>query len=45
VLDQSATIDTGHEAFDIEFTHQDWSMTRPAFQERLAQLRAQLAKP
>jgi enoyl-CoA hydratase len=44
VLDESAAIDTAAEAFELEFTHQDWSMQQPAFQERLAQLRAKLAK-
>ena len=32
------------EAFDLEFSHQEWSMQQPAFLERLAQLRAQLDK-
>jgi len=29
----------------LEFPHQNWSMQQPAFQERLAQLRARLEKP
>ncbi len=45
VLDESAAIDTAAEAFELEFAHQDWSMQQPAFQDRLAQLRAKLAKP
>ena len=44
VLDASAAIDTAADAFEVEFAHQDWSMQQPAFQERLAQLRAKLAK-
>jgi enoyl-CoA hydratase len=44
VLDASAAVDTGEEAFDLEFPHQEWSMQQDAFLERLAQLRAQLAK-
>jgi len=44
VLDASAALDTWREAFDLEFAHQEWSMTQPAFEERLAQLRAQLEK-
>jgi enoyl-CoA hydratase len=44
VLDQSAAIDTAAEAFELEFAHQDWSMQQPAFQDRLAQLRAKLEK-
>jgi len=44
VLDASLTLDTWQEAFELEFTHQEWSMEQPAFQERLAQLRAKLAK-
>lgn len=45
VLDESAAIDTAADAFELEFAHQDWSMQQPAFQERLAQLRAKLEKP
>ena len=44
VLDASVAVDTWQEAFDLEFSHQDWSMQQPAFLERLAQLRAQLDK-
>jgi enoyl-CoA hydratase len=45
VLDASAGVDTSADAFELEFPHQDWSMQQPAFQERLAQLRARLEKP
>ena len=45
VLDASAAIDTAADAFELELAHQDWSMQQPAFQERLAQLRAKLEKP
>jgi enoyl-CoA hydratase len=45
VLDESAAIDTAADAFEVEFVHQDWSMQQPAFQDRLAQLRAKLDKP
>jgi enoyl-CoA hydratase len=44
VLDASLTLATWQEAFEVEFTHQDWSMDQPAFQDRLAQLRARLEK-
>jgi enoyl-CoA hydratase len=44
VLDASAALATWHEAFDLEFSHQEWSMQQPAFLERLAHLRAQLDK-
>ncbi len=44
MLDASLTLDTWQEAFELEFTHQDWSMDQPAFQDRLAQLRAKLEK-
>jgi enoyl-CoA hydratase len=44
VLDASAAVDTGAEAFELEFPHQEWSMQQDAFLERLAQLRAKLAK-
>jgi enoyl-CoA hydratase len=44
VLDASLTLDTWQEAFELEFTHQEWSMDQPAFQDRLAQLRAKLEK-
>jgi enoyl-CoA hydratase len=44
VLDASLTFDTWSEAFEAEYVHQDWSMTQPAFQDRLAELRAKLAK-
>ena len=44
VLDASLTLDTWQEAFELEFTHQDWSMDQPAFQDRLAELRAKLEK-
>lgn len=45
VLDASAAVDTWTDAFELEFPHQEWSMQQPAFQERLAQLRARLDKP
>jgi hypothetical protein len=38
------TLDTWQEAFELELTHQDWSMDQPAFQDRLAELRAKLQK-
>ena len=44
VLDASLTLDTWQEAFELELTHQDWSMDQPAFQGRLAELRAKLQK-
>jgi enoyl-CoA hydratase len=44
VLDASLTLDTWEEAFELEFAHQAWSMDQPAFQDRLAQLRARLQK-
>jgi enoyl-CoA hydratase len=44
VLETSPTLDTWEEAFELELTHQDWSMAQPAFQERLAELRAKLQK-
>jgi enoyl-CoA hydratase len=44
VLDASLTLDTWQEAFELEFTHQEWSMDQPAFQDRLAELRAKLQK-
>lgn len=44
VLDASLMLDTWQEAFELELTHQDWSMEQPAFQEKLAQLRAKLQK-
>ncbi len=44
VLDASLTLDTWQEAFELELTHQAWSMEQPAFQEKLAQLRAKLQK-
>jgi len=43
-IDASLTLDTWEEAFELEFTHQEWSMDQPAFQDRLAQLRAKLEK-
>jgi enoyl-CoA hydratase len=45
VLDGAAAIDTAAEAFEREFEHQDCAMQQPAFQDRLAQLRAKLEKP
>jgi enoyl-CoA hydratase len=44
VLDASPGLDTWEAAFELEFTHQEWSMDQPAFQDRLAQLRAKLRK-
>ncbi len=44
VLDASAAVDTSADAFELEFPHQEWSMQQDAFLERLAQLRAKLAK-
>jgi len=44
VLDASPAVDTWSEAFELEFSHQEWSMTQPAFQDRLAELRTRLAK-
>ncbi len=44
VLDASLTLDTWEAAFELEFTHQDWSMDQPAFQDRLTELRARLQK-
>jgi enoyl-CoA hydratase len=44
VLDASLTLDTWADAFELELTHQDWSMDQPAFQEKLAELRARLQK-
>ncbi len=44
VLDASLTFDTWAEAFEAEYTHQDWSMQEPAFLDRLADLRAKLQK-
>jgi enoyl-CoA hydratase len=43
-LDASVAVDTSDEAFELEFVEQEWSMQQPAFQERLAQLRARLDK-
>jgi enoyl-CoA hydratase len=44
VLDASLTFPTWEAAFEVEYEHQDWSMGQPAFQDRLAQLRAKLEK-
>jgi enoyl-CoA hydratase/carnithine racemase len=44
VLDASPAIDTWEQAFELEYTHQEWSMDQPAFQDRLAELRARLQK-
>jgi enoyl-CoA hydratase len=44
VLDASLTFDSWEAAFEVEYEHQDWSMDQPAFQDRLAQLRAKLEK-
>jgi len=44
VLDASLSFDSWDEAFEVEYTHQDWSMDQPAFQDRLAELRAKLQK-
>jgi len=44
VLDAALTFETWEEAFEAEYEHQDWSMHQPAFQERLAELRARLQK-
>jgi enoyl-CoA hydratase len=44
VLDASLAIDSSDDAFELEFGEQEWSMQQPAFQERLEQLRARLAK-
>jgi enoyl-CoA hydratase/carnithine racemase len=44
VLDASLSFDTWEEAFEVEYAHQDWSMTQPAFQERLAELRTRLER-
>jgi enoyl-CoA hydratase/carnithine racemase len=43
-LDASAAVDTAADAFELEFPHQEWSMQQDAFLERLAHLRATLAK-
>jgi enoyl-CoA hydratase len=44
VLDANLSYDSWEEAFEVEYTHQDWSMDQPAFQARLAELRAKLQK-
>ena len=44
VLDASLSFDSWEEAFEVEYTHQDWSMDQPAFQAKLAELRAKLKK-
>lgn len=44
VLDASLTLGTWDEAFELEYTYQEWSMQQPAFQDRLAELRAKLHK-
>ena len=44
VLDASLSFDSWEQAFEVEYTHQDWSMDQPAFQEKLAELRAKLQK-
>jgi enoyl-CoA hydratase len=44
VLDASATVDTGADAFELEFPHQEWSMQQDAFLERLDELRARLGR-
>jgi enoyl-CoA hydratase len=44
VLDASLSLDSWRDAFELELTHQDWSMTQPAFEARLAELRARLRK-
>jgi enoyl-CoA hydratase len=45
VLDASAAVDTGAEAFELEFPEQEWSMEQDAFLERLDELRARLGRP
>jgi enoyl-CoA hydratase len=44
VLDASLTLDTWREAFELEFTHQVWSMEQPEFKAGVEQLRAKLQK-
>jgi hypothetical protein len=44
VLDASLSFESWEEAFEVEYTHQDWSMDQPAFQANLAELRAKLKK-
>jgi enoyl-CoA hydratase len=44
VLEASLTFELWEQAFDAEYTHQEWSMDQPAFQDRLAELRAKLQK-
>jgi len=44
VLDASLGFATWEEAFEVEYTHQEWSMDQPAFQDRLGELRAKLQK-
>ncbi|HEY3670806.1 MAG TPA: enoyl-CoA hydratase-related protein [Acidimicrobiia bacterium] len=44
VLEASPSLATWDEALELEFTHQEWSMDQPAFQEKLAELRAKLQK-
>ena len=44
VLDASPSLASWDDAFALELTHQEWSMTQPAFEERLAELRARLQK-
>jgi enoyl-CoA hydratase len=44
VLDASLTLDTWREAFELEFTHQVWSMEQAEFKAGVEQLRAKLQK-
>jgi enoyl-CoA hydratase len=44
VLNASLSFDSWEEAFEVEYTHQDWSMDQPPFKARLADLRAKLQK-